>query len=88
MTISIETDNSGREHLMMTDVPKFRGNPRGIPVENILIRACGGHVFSAPPGLRRLSRLGEAEAEMVEYWLREVDGAREPNIFAGDPPVD
>jgi len=31
-----------------------------------------------------LSRLGPAEAEMVEHWLREAGGLHEPNVFAGD----
>ncbi len=38
--------------------------------------------------MRGLSRLGEAEVEMVEYYLREAGDVSEPDVFAGDTPPD
>ncbi len=35
-----------------------------------------------------LSRLGPAEAEMVEHYLREAGGVHEPVVFPGDTPPD
>ncbi len=43
------------------------------------------HMSVRIPGL---SRLGPAEAEMVEHYLREVGGVHEPVVFAGDTPPD
>ena len=70
---------------MLTDPSKYGSSAKGLPVANILVHATTGHIFTAPVGLRGLARLSEAEAAMVEYYLRKVGGVREPNVFAGDP---
>ena len=86
MTIKISTDKNGREHLVLTDESKYGKSSKGLPVANILVHAITGHVFHAPPGLNGLSRLSEAEAAMVTFWLDKVGGPHEPKIFAGNPP--
>ncbi len=88
MSIKIETDANGCEMILLTDVARFGAGGRGLPVKNILVRACDGAVFAAPPSLHGLSRLGEAEAEMVAHYFREVGGPHEPNVFVGDTPPD
>ena len=87
-SFKIETDENGCEMVVMTDPAKYGSGPKGIPVANILIRACDGAVFNASPGLRGLSRLGEPEAAMVEYYLSETGAVHEPVVFAGDTPPD
>ncbi len=88
MTIEMTTDKSGREHLVLTDEAKYGKSSKGLPVANILVHARTGECFHAPPGLNGLSRLSEAEAEMVTFWLDKVGGPHAPDIFAGDPPPD
>ncbi len=43
------------------------------------------HMSVRIPGL---SRRGPAEAEMVDHWLSETGGVHEPNVFAGEPPLE
>ncbi len=88
MTIKIETDPKGHTTIILTDEARFGRRPRGLAADNILIRASDGAVFTARPNLPGLSRLGAPEVEMVEFYLREVDGPRAPNIFAGDSVPD
>ena len=58
MNIEIKTDPNGHEIITLVDVPKYGARPKGIHTKNILIRACDGEVFNAPPFLPGLSRLG------------------------------
>ena len=83
-TIKIETDQRGHEMILLADESRYGGSKKGLPVQNILVHAATGEFFHAPPGLTGLSRLSEAEAEMVAHWLREVGGVHEPVVFAGD----
>ncbi len=87
-TIKIETDQRGQKMILLADEAKYGGSKKCLPVQNILVHAATGEFFHAPPGLTGLSRLGPAEAEMVEHWLREAGGVHEPVVFAGDTPPD
>ena len=88
MKIEIKTDGNGHENITLVDVPKYGARPKGIPTKHILIRACDGHVFHAPPSLRGLSTLSEAEAECVKFYLEKLGGPCKPNVFAGNEPSD
>ena len=81
MTIRIESDAYGKD-IIWTEVG---GRPTALPADHVLIRASDGHVFTAPIGLRGLSRLSPHGVEMVEHFLKER-GLAEPNVFAGDTP--
>ncbi len=87
-TIKIETDQRGHEMILLVDESKYGGSKKCLPVQNILVNASTGEFFHAPPSLTGLSRLAPAEAEMIQYWLREVGGVHEPVVFAGDTPPD
>ena len=87
MTVRIETDPIGRDVIWS----EVGGKAVRLPVENILIRASDGHVFTTPPGSYRwtvLERLRPHEVAMVEFWLREKAVEIAPNIFAGEPAPD
>ena len=88
MKIEIKTDPNGHEIITLVDLPKYGARPKGIHTKNILIRACDGEVFSAPPHLPGLSRLGEPEAAMVKFYLEKSGGPCTPNVFAGAAPSD
>ena len=83
-TIKIETDQRGQKMILLADGAKYGKSQKCLPVQNILVHAATGEFFHAPPSLTGLSRLSEAEAAMVEHWLREVGGVHEPVVFAGD----
>ena len=84
MKIWISTDANGHESVNLTDPAKYGPSGKGLHTANILIHAATGHVFAAPVGLRGLSRLSPADAEMVSHFLKER-GAAEVDVFAGDP---
>ena len=86
--ITIETDRNGWQMVLLSDEPKYGLSKKCLPVQNILINVSTGHLFHAPPGLTGLSRLGPAEAAMIEHYLREAGGVHEPVVFAGDTPPD
>ncbi len=86
--IKIETDQRGHELILLTDEALYGSSKKCLPVQNILVHAATGEFFHAPPSLTGLSRLSEAEAAMIQYWLREVGGVHEPVVFAGDTPPD
>ena len=86
MTIEIATDANGCTMITLTDEARFGRRPRGLAADNILVRASDGACFTARPNLPGLERLSAPEVEMVEFYLREVDGACEANVFAGDTP--
>ncbi len=86
--IKIETDQRGHELILLTDEALYGSSKKCLPVQNILVHAATGEFFHAPPSLTGLSRLSEAEAEMVAHWLREVGGVHEPVVFPGDTPPD
>ena len=86
--IKLKTDARGCATIVLSDEARFGRRPRGLGVDNILVRASDGAVFTARPNLPGLSRLGAPEVEMVEFYLREVDGPRAPNVFAGDTPPE
>ena len=90
MTIKIETDANGCTMIILSDPARFGARPRGLAVNNILIRASDGAVFTARPDLPGLSRLGAPEVEMVEFYLRETGKLtnRPLDIFAGDTPPE
>ena len=75
----------GCEHLKLEDAPKYGRHGRGLQVDHIWVRLCDGHVFTATPHSRGLSRLTEAEVEMVQFYLDQKDGPLVPDVFAGDP---
>ena len=81
MTIKIESDAFGKD-IIWTEVD---GRPTALPAEQILVRASDGHVFTAPVGLRGLSRLSAHDVEMVEHF-RDERGLCEAVIFAGYTP--
>ncbi len=81
MTFKIEPDAFGRD-VIWTEVD---GRPTALPADQILTRASDGHCFTAPVGLRGLSRLGPPDVEMIEFFRRER-GLAEPVVFAGDTP--
>ncbi len=81
MTCKIDTDAFGRDTIW-TEVD---GRKTALPADQILVRASDGHCFTAPVGLRGLSRLGPADVEMIEHYRHEK-GIPEPVIFAGDTP--
>ena len=81
MTIKIEPDARGRDTIWC----EVDGRPTPLPADHVLIRASDGHVFTAPIGLRGLSRLSPHDVEMIEFFRREK-GLAEPVIFAGDTP--
>ncbi len=86
--IKLMTDANGHSTIVLSDEERFGRRPRGLAVNNILIRASDGAVFTARPDLPGLSRLGAPEAEMVEYYLDNEGGPRAPNVFAGDSAPD
>ena len=71
MNITTWIDKGGSEHLKLSDESKYGRHGRGIPVDFILMRVSDGHFFRAAPGLRGLERLSEAEAEMVNHYLKK-----------------
>ena len=81
MTCRIEPDAYGKDVIWC----EVDGRPTALPADHILIRASDGHVFTAPVGLRGLSRLSPADVEMVEHYRHE-QGMSEPVVFAGDLP--
>ncbi len=83
MTITLETDQNGYEVLTLSDTPKYGSGQKALHTDHILISASTGEVFCARPNLPGLSRLGPAEAAMVEHYLRKR-GVHEPVVFAGD----
>ncbi len=86
-TIEIKTDERGCQMLLLTDEARFGAGARGLPVDNILVRVSDGYVFiKSPSSHGGLSRLSVVDVEMIEFYLREVDGPRAPNVFAGDVP--
>ena len=86
--IKLKTDANGHEMVLLTDPEKYGPSKKGLHTSHIFLHLASGAVFTAPPSLRGLSRLSEAEVEMVEYWLREKGAEMVPDIFAGDPPPD
>ena len=88
--IKLMTDARGCATIILTDEARFGRRPRGLAVNNILIRASDGAVFTARPNLPGLERLSAPEVEMVEFYLRETDKLtnRPLDIFVGDPPPD
>ncbi len=83
MTCKIEPDAYGKD-VIWTEVD---GRATALPAEQILVRASDGHVFTAPVGLRGLSRLSPHDVEMVEHYRHEK-GMCEPVVFAGDTPSE
>ena len=81
MTCKIDTDAFGRDVIWC----EVDGRPTALPAEQILVRASDGHVFTAPVGLRGLSRLSAHDVEMIEHY-RDEKGMPEPVVFAGDTP--
>ena len=81
MTLRIEPDAYGKDVIWC----EVDGRPTALPAEQILVRASDGHVFTAPVGLRGLSRLSPHDVEMVEHYRHEK-GMSEPVVFAGDLP--
>ena len=81
MTCKIDTDAFGRD-VIWTEVD---GRKTALPADQILIRASDGHVFTAPVGLRGLSRLSLHDVEMIEHYRHEK-GLCEPVVFAGATP--
>ena len=81
MTCKIEQDAFGRDTIWC----EVDGRRTALPADQILVRASDGHVFTAPVGLRGLSRLGPPDVEMIEFFRRER-GLAKPVIFAGDTP--
>ena len=81
MTCKIEQDAFGRT-VIWSEVD---GRPTALPADQILVRASDGHVFTAPVGLRGLSRLGPPDVEMIQHFFHEK-GLAEPDIFSGDTP--
>ena len=81
MTFKIERDAFGRD-VIWTEVD---GRPTALPADQILVRASDGHCFTAPVGLRGLSRLGPPDVEMIKHFFHEK-GLAEPVVFAGDTP--
>lgn len=89
MNIEIETDANGCKMILLSDPSRFGAGARGLPVDNILIRASDGHVFVKSSVSRDgLARPSEVDVEMIEYYFRETDGPHAPDIFAGDTPPD
>ena len=85
MAIKIETNKRG-EVLIWGE--NSAGQKHIITWDKIFFRASDGHAFIAPSRQLPLSRLMPHEVPMVEGLLREMDGPHEPDIFAGDPPLD
>ena len=81
MNCKIDTDAFGRDIIW----GEVDGRRTALPADQILVRASDGHCFTAPVGLRGLSRLGPADVEMIEHYRHEK-GIPEPVVFSGDTP--
>ena len=90
--IKIETDPKGHTSIQLTDPARFGGGRtrgRGLAVNDVFIQAATGHCFVKSSAVREgLVRLSDLDCEMIRYFLDNVGGPREPNVFAGDPPPD
>ncbi len=86
-TIEIKTDERGCTMILLTDKARFGAGARGLPVDDILLRARDGHVFiKSPSSHGGLSRPSEVEVEMIRHYFRKTSGPHAPDIFPGDPP--
>ncbi len=86
MTIEIQTDKAGRDILVLSDPEKYGAGKKPLHTDHVLVRLSDGHVFKAPPGMRGLMRLSEAEAEMVKHYISNSGDECKPNVFAGNAP--
>ena len=84
MTVRIEKDNHGRDVIWSQKA----GRQVPLVVDDVFIQLSTGHVFKAGTAPVPLSRLEPHEPEMIEFYLRQTEGPHEPDIFAGDPPLN
>lgn len=92
MTIKIETDARGHSQILITDPARFGGGRtrgRGLAVDDVYVQCSTGHCFVKSGAAREgLVRLSDVDCEMVKFYLDNIGGPREPNVFVGNTPPD
>ena len=71
------------------DTPEGAGNrfPAPLVLDTVLYSHATGHAYTIDPQKHALARLSPAEAAKLA-WCEKEHPRAEPNIFAGEPPVE